>query len=327
MFGKLMTYIYDSRVFHALTHFLKSIRFKKQHVSLYDIIKIFLKQITKDEILERANGVAFNFTLAIFPAIIFLFTLTPYITNYIPDVNHESIMDFIGQLMPETMFSVVRSTVMDIISKTRGGLLTFGALFSLYLATNGMMSLIKAFNSCYKTVEKRGFFKTRLIATGLTVMLAFTLILAIVLLIVGNLVIDFMQREFSWLYLQLSDYDFFLILSVRFLVIFIVFFLAISFMYYFGPAVHFNWHFFSIGSIIATFLCLAVSYGFSYYITNFANYNKLYGSIGVLIALMIWQMILSVILLVGYEINAAIHQAYLKVPLSDLPSEEEQIKK
>jgi len=287
---------------------LKSIRFKRyEGLSLYEVIKVFIEKITKDEIIDRANGVAFNFALAIFPAIIFLFTLTPYIHEWIPEVSQESILTFIERIMPESMFETVESTVKDIIGNTRGGLLTFGALFSLFLATNGMMALMKAFNACYKTLEKRGFIKMRLVATGLTFMLAFVLILASVLLVVGNIAEDFISH-IEWL--EIGAFEIVLFFIIRFIIIFVVFFLAISFIYYFGPAVHYNWSFFSIGSLIATLLCIAVSYGFSFYVSNFATYNKLYGSLGVLIALMIWQEILSIVLLVGYEINASIHQAY-----------------
>ncbi|WP_246205917.1 YihY/virulence factor BrkB family protein [Fulvivirga aurantia] len=287
---------------------MKRIKFKRyEGLTLYEIIKVFIEKITKDEIIDRANGVAFNFALAIFPAIIFLFTLTPYIHEFVPDVSQANILEFIKSVMPNSMFETVESTVKDIVSNTRGGLLTFGAIFSLFLATNGMMALMKAFNSCYKTLEKRSFIKMRLVATGLTFMLAFVLILASMLLVVGNIVIDFIEH-IEWL--AIEDFAIYLFFITRFIIIFIVFFLAISFIYYFGPAVHYNWSFFSTGSLIATILCIAVSYGFSFYISNFATYNKLYGSLGVLIALMIWQEILSIVLLVGYEINASIHQAY-----------------
>lgn len=324
---RILKYILESPAFSWLTNFLKSIRFKRYDgLSLYQVVQVLIEKLTKDEIIERANGVAFSFALSIFPAVIFLFTLTPYIHAVIPEVSRASILDFVGGLMPEQMFLQVRDTIEDVISNRREGLLTFGGLFALYLATNGVVELMKAFNKCYKTVEKRGFLKTRLIAIGLTFMLAFVLILAIVLLVIGNIVIDFVDK-LEWI--NLEDYIFYILFAVRFAVIFIVFFLAISFIYYFGPAVHYNWRFFSIGSLIATLLCIAVSYGFSYYVTNFADYNKLYGSLGVLIAIMIWQFLLSVVLLVGYELNASLHQAYRIHGLGDreVLSEEERLER
>ncbi len=288
---------------------LKRIRIKgTNYLSLYRFFKIFLRNIQENEIVDRSNGVAFSFVLAVFPTIIFLFTLIPYIGQYFPAISRDNIMVMLGDYLPTSMYEVVASTVLDILSKQRGGLLTLGFLFALFLATNGMMSLMSAFNACYKTVEKRGFFEMRLTATGLTVFLAIVLLSSVVLLVLGEVAIREVSKEVAnlshWRLDKLTIYGLFFL---RFTVIFIVFFLGVSFIYYFGPAVHYNWKFISIGSIFATLTCLLISYGFSFYITNFASYNKVYGSIGALIAFMVWVQLLTLVLLFGYEINAAIH--------------------
>jgi membrane protein len=269
-----------------------------------------------DEILDRANGVAFNFILAIFPAVIFLFTMTPYITAFYPEINTETIMQFLGDEMPASMFEAVSSTLHDIISIQRGGLLSLGFFFSFYLSTNGMMALMRAFNACYRTIENRSAIKTRLIATALTVNMAIALLLAVMLLIVGQLALEYVTSNLpEWDWLDMSSFTVFLLFGLRFLALFIAFFLAISFVYYFGPAIHYNWRFFSVGSLLATFLSLAVTYGFSFYITNFGTYNKVYGSIGALIALMVLIQLITIVLLVGYEVNTSIHDAIRKEAL------------
>jgi membrane protein len=301
----------------VLITWMKKVRFKKyENVSLYKIFKIFISNLLNDDILDRANGVAFNFILAIFPGIIFLFTLIPYVTNFFPEINTESIMAFLGQQIPSSMFEVISSTVLDIVSNQRGGLLSLGFVFSIYLSTNGMMALMRAFNACYRTIENRGGFKTRLIATGLTINMTFVLFLAIILLIVGQFILEAVMAnipQFDWI--NISNFTVVMLFGLRFITIFIVFFLAISFVYYFGPAIHYNWRFFSVGSLLATFLCLGVSYAFSFYVTNFATYNKVYGSIGVLIAMMVWIQLITIVLLVGYEVNASIHDAIRKEAL------------
>jgi membrane protein len=311
-----MTYKYKKYLFkygqgqRAINWLKKVPMSRSENVSLYKVIKIFLKNVREDDVMDRANGVSYNFILAIFPTIIFLFTLIPYITSIVPEVNTQSIMAFLSTMMPPSMYDVIASTIEDIIGNSRGGLLTFGVLFALFLATNGMMALMRAFNSCYKTEEKRGVIKTRLIATGLTLNLAFVLFLAVILLVVGQIVLDYVLAhlpEFRWL--DFDDYTVYMILVLRFIVIFIVFFFAIATVYYFGPTVHYDWRFFSLGSVLATLGILGVSYGFSYYITNFGSYNKVYGSIGVLIALMIWVQLVTTVLLFGYEIDASLHEA------------------
>jgi membrane protein len=170
-----------------------------------------------------------------------------------------------------------------------------------------MLALMRAFNSCYRTIEKRGVLRMRLTAFALTLMLAVALFVAVTLLVVGQITIDYLATNAHRLNINLDNYTIYFLLLLRFLVIFILFFIVISCIYYFGPSVHYNWSFFSVGSTLATFAGLAISYGFSYYITNFGTYNKIYGSIGALIALMIWIQLLTVVLLFGYEVNASLH--------------------
>lgn len=302
---RILHKVNTSKYYHSLVGLLKKVRLKKRGVSLYDIIVVFFEKLRNDEIVTRANAVAFNFTLSIFPAIIFIFTLIPYIQiPQLPDLN-DQVMNFLSGWLPGPMYEVTASTIEDIISKRRGGLLSFGFIFSLFLATNGMVSLMKAFNRCYRTVENRNFWKSRFIATSLTIMLALVLFLAMLLLVIGQQVIIFLENA-EWIYIDIQDYVFYLVIGLRFVVLFFIFLIAISSIYYLAPAVHDRWKFFSTGSLTATLLSLGVTFAFSYYINNFGAYNKFFGSIGVLIALMVWLSILSVIILIGFEINASI---------------------
>ncbi len=303
---RVMLYLKSHPLINRMFLILKGIRFRGDKISLYFLIKTFIVKVQKDEILERANAVAFSFTMSVFPAILFLFTLIPFIHNFIPSVNSESIMAFLATLMPESMYSFVESTVQDIVSHSRGGLLTFGALMALFLATNGTMSLMVAFNSRYQTIKLRGYLKKRFIAVWLTLVMAFVLVLAILLLIGGQIAIDYLV---GISFFDMNSYVIYLAKIVRLLVLFIVFSIAISSLFYFGSEVHQKWSFFSYGSIIATVLVIAVSYVFSSYISSFGTYNKLYGSIGAMLALMFWIMLISIILLVCYEINASVHHA------------------
>ncbi len=257
-----------------------------------------------DDVMDRANGVAFNFTLATFPAILFTFTLIPYLP--ISDIDlMVLIMDFLEEVLPEDMYSIVAYTLNDIISKPRGGLLSFGFLFAFFTATNGMLALMRAFNRCYRTVEKRSFFKTRGIAAMLTVLLAFVLLTAVILFLFGQIFLRMMDEFFT------ANYFVYTIILLRFLIVFFIFFIAISFIYFYAPAVTNRWRFFSIGGFLSSLLALGVSFAFSYYLSNFSTYNKLYGSIGALIALMLWFYLISIILLLGYELNASLDKAKL----------------
>ena len=300
--------IFRNRLFNLLVDILKRIRLRKRDISLYSIIVILIRKIRNDELLDRSYSVAFSFTLAMFPLIIFLFTLLPYIHHYIPSLDSDTIMEFLQEVMPETTFRAASSTIKDIVSRQRGDLLSFGFLMAFFLATNGVLSLMGIFNRIHRTVENRSFIKSRLIAIMLTFMLAGVLFISILLLVAGQIALEFMVNN-GFL---LENYQVYLFVFLRFLTVFIIFQLVISLIYYFAPAVHDKLHFFSPGSILATLLSMAISFGFSFYISNFGTYNKIYGSIGALIALMIWLSMLSLILLIGYELNAAIDKASRK---------------
>src|SRR6218665_4022856 len=286
----------------------KRVRLQRNELSLYAFLNLLIHNIFEDEIFMRANAVSYNFILATFPAIIFLFTLIPFVHGYFPEVSTQSIMEFMQSLMPPGIYDIVSATILDILSIPRGGLLTFGFLFSLYLSTNGVTSLMGAFNSCYRTTEKRNFFRTRLTATALMFMMVGALIMAIILLVVGAFVLTYLTDHISeFSNLRLDQFTICFLFVLRFATIFFIFLIAFSFICYFGPSVHGDWYFFSAGSFFATLGILGICYGFSFYITNFATYNKVYGSIGALIALMIWIQLITTVLLIGYEINATLH--------------------
>jgi membrane protein len=179
------------------------------------------------------------------------------------------------------------------------------------------MALIRSFNLTYKTNENRGFFKERFIAVGLNFLLTFVLLIAFTVFILGNFVVKMLAKKDLIQY----DFTFYLTKSLTYLIIFSVFFFTISIIYYYAPAIHKRWKFFNAGSITASIMTILVTNLFSYYLVNFASYHKVYGSIGSLIALMVWLYFVSLILIVGFEINASIDQVKEEVEEEELTND------
>lgn len=280
---------------------------KKNNISLYSAIDFFIRELKKNDIGSESKSVAFSFTLAVFPAIIFLFTLVPYF--HLPWLTKESIVEFlkVGMQLPESMYTVISDTVLDIAQKPRGGLLSVGFALALVMSTNGMIALMDAFNKCYRSRDNRNFILKRLIAVGLTVLLSAVMLLSIIVLVFGNTILNLLE-SLDFIPFDLIDY-FRSFRIMEYGVFTLLFFFAISVIYYFAPTIQNRWKFFSLGAIIATGLCVSVSAIFSYYINNFGTYNKLYGSIGTLIGFMLWLNLICMILLIGFEINAAMDRA------------------
>lgn len=267
---------------------------------LYTVASFFFKEIGKDSLVNKASSLAYNFMLAIFPAIIFLFTLIPFIPKRIG--FQEQLMKLIILVLPESAYEAFSTTLDEIVNKQNSSLLSVGFFLSLFFATNGIHSLMMAFNKSSLVIETRTWFKQRMIAILLTFVIALSVIVCITAMFIGELALKYIDNE-----IQVKDglYTFVIDLT-RWALLGILYFVTISILYKYGPAHAKKWKFFSAGSWLATILAFLTIWGFSFYINNFSSYNKIYGSIGTLIVIMIWLYLNSLILLIGFELNASV---------------------
>ena len=272
---------------------------------MYNVADFFFTGIQRGSIIMRAQSLAFSFFLAIFPATIFLFSLIPYVP--IQDFQ-DQLLQLIRNILPKNAYESTRETIEDIIKHQRGGLLSLGFVFALYFTTNGFMALMRGFNSSYHEQEKRPPWKRRGVAVILTIILSVLLIVATALIIFSEVTFKYLVKKA----ILKSKTQVVLILLGKWVVVFALFFFAISFLYYYAPAVRKKWRFISAGSTFATVLSIFISIGFAFFVNNFGQYNKVYGSIGTLIVILLWIYFNSLILLLGFELNASIDRAKKK---------------
>jgi membrane protein len=92
----------------------------------------------------------------------------------------------------------------------------------------------------------------------------------------------------------------------RYIILTLILFLSVSIIFFYGPKSSNHWKFISPGAFVTTVLIIVSTYLFGLYISNFGQYNKLYGSIGTLLVIMLWIYINSIVLLIGFDLNASI---------------------
>jgi membrane protein len=272
------------------------------NIVIYDVADFFFTGIRKGSIVMRAQSLAFSFFLAIFPAIIFVFSLIAYI----PISNLQAdVMVLIQSLMPKDAFKWTKDTIEDIIRIQRGGLLSLGFLFALYFTTNGFMTMMRGFNTSYHIDETRSPWQQRRSALVLTLILTTLTVLATTLILVSGEATKFLVSK----HILKSKTQIAMLLIGKWAVVLALLFFAISFLYYYAPAVKKRWTFISPGSTFATLLSILFSTGFAFFVNNFGRYNKVYGSIGTIIVVMLWIYFNSVSLILGFELNASIDNA------------------
>ncbi|MFK5856600.1 MAG: YihY/virulence factor BrkB family protein, partial [Bacteroidota bacterium] len=117
---------------------------------LYDVLVFFMRGLFKGVLTYRASAIAYNFFLALIPLILFLFTLIPYVTS--SDFQN-TLLDLMDDIIPSNIYSMVKSTIVEIISRPKGGLLSLGFLMAVYFATNGVDAVLEGFNQSYHRIK------------------------------------------------------------------------------------------------------------------------------------------------------------------------------
>ncbi|MBT8385617.1 MAG: YihY/virulence factor BrkB family protein [Bacteroidia bacterium] len=265
-------------------------------MSLYHLIEMYVIGILQGALTTRASSVAFSFFMALFPFALFILTLIPYIEI---QGFQEGFMQFISQALPPQTYDAVDAVLNDIINNKYSGLLSFGFILSIFLMTNGINSLFGGFEYSYHQLKTRSVLKLYLVSMAISILLALLLFITVAVIIYFEIAITDLKLKG-----YVSD-DILWVEMGRYIIILAMLFTMVCMFYYFGTKEGRNISFFSPGAIFTTLLVIINFKIFDIYVKKFAQYNELYGSIGTLLVLMLFIWLNSIILLLGFELNAA----------------------
>ena len=268
--------------------------------SFYDLLEMYVIGIVKGTLSSRAGSISFSFFMALFPFLLFVLNLIPFIDSIIPIQNFdETVLSYMELFIPKETQGFFSDIFNDIRNKPRGGLLSSVFLLSVILTANGVSSIFVGFEVSYHVKLERNFFRQYIYALAVSVLLAFLLLMAVVIFFYFEFYIlqnlnNLIPNEINWI--RISQGLFFSFLT----------YISVSILYYFGTVEGRKTRFFSPGALMTTLLFLITTYGFGIYIDNFSTYNQLYGSIGALLIFLLYIWINATILLLGFELNATL---------------------
>ena len=272
-------------------------------VPVNQVFRFVIKGFRKGVLVTRASAIAFNLLMALLPASIFLFTLIPFIP--IPNFQEELIRLF-ESIIPVNAFSFLETTIIDIVTNKSGGWLLVMFIATIIFSTNGIHAVIHAFVVSSHSFKSRSWVHQRKISIVLLLIIVLMIAFAGCLIIFGKIAMNRLV-EINVLERRMVI---FVLISLKWVLVILLMFLAISFLYYLAPAKKNEFRFISPGSTLATVLFILTSQGFSAYVNNFGQYNKLYGWIGTLMVILVWLYLNSIALLIGFELNLSIRDAH-----------------
>ncbi|CAM1372507.1 Ribonuclease BN [Tenacibaculum litopenaei] len=297
-------------IINILVKFGKTIKIPGlEGMSLYDVIEMYIMGIVKGALTTRAGGIAYSFFMAIFPFLLFILTLIPYIPI---DGFQEGLFSLIQEVLPPKTFDAVDGVLRDILNNQYGGLLSFGFLASIFLMTNGVNAIFGGFEYSYHVQEYRNILRAYIISLGVSLLMSFFLIVTVVFVLLYQIALAKINEK-GWF--NTSDLDLFY--YGRGLLFLIMIFTIVSLLFRYGTKQGKDLRFFSPGAILTTVVSMFTFYLFGIYVVEFAKYNQLYGSIGTLLILMLFVWLNAIILLLGFELNATIFRLKHTNKLSD----------
>jgi membrane protein len=283
--------------------FLKAIKLPGfSGFSIFDLLEMYVIGIVKGALSYRAGSISFSFFMALFPFLLFILNLIPFV-DMIPFVRIENFDDiflrYIELFLPSETQIFFTDIFEDIRNKPRGGLLSSVFMLSVFLSANGVSAIFGSFEVSYHVNFSRNFFRQYLLSLGVSVLLAFLSLFAVIIIFYFEF---FILNNLG----ALIPSEIKLTRMGQFAFFGLFIYLIISILYYFGTIEGRKIRFFSPGSLMTTLLFFLTTYFFGIYIENFSTYNQLYGSIGALLIFLLYIWINSNILLLGFELNATL---------------------
>jgi membrane protein len=292
-------------VLRWILRILKSIKLPGlEGLSLYDLLEMYVLGIIHGALTIRASAVAFSFFMAIFPFLLFIIILIPYL----PFEGFQSdFLNFLDASLPPNTSDFFNQNIFENINKNRGGGLISSVFFiSMFLMSNGVNAVFSGFENSYHQQFNRSFINQYLYAFGVSIILVIILIITIIG--IGFSEIYLIHPLYDTLNIEDTTTELFWLDASKFLFFVVMIYLIIAVLYFFGTKDGKQSRFFSVGALFTTLLVLLNSYLFGFYIENFSNYNQLYGSIGALLILLFYLWLNAIILLLGFELNASLQQ-------------------
>lgn len=251
------------------------------------------RRIIRHDSLGYSAQLAYFFLLSLFPLLITMFSLLPYLP-----LKTEDIMYFISDFAPGETITFIDSTLDTLLEKHNGGILSFGIIATLWAASNGMNAIIRAMNLAYEIDDDRPFFIVRGLSVLLTIVMIAVFIIALLLPVFGKHIGIYISSKFGYTDQFIDTWN-----TIRFILSSVILFIVFSAVYFLTPNRKMKCATVVPGAVFSTIGWILASMGFSFYVNNFGNYTFMYGSLGVIIVLMIWFYITGAVLIIGGEIN------------------------
>jgi membrane protein len=272
--------------------------------------------LVADRLFGHAAELGFYFLFALFPTLFSASSILGLAARSAHQI-YDRLLDYLAVLIPTAALGTVLETFNQTTAAATSGKITFGLVAAIWSASVGISAIQDTLNAVYKIQDRRSFFKARIDAIGLTILLSIIVTLGLASLLGGDVSALVAYRLIPYRIFAIA-----VAAAARFIAwVIATALLALTFavIYYWAPAVRARrWHWLTPGGATGILGWLLASLGLRVYIHFFNSYSITYGSLGAVIILLMWFYITGLMLLLGAEINSEIEAAAAETRLASL---------
>jgi membrane protein len=288
---------------------------------IFDICMDAFYTFLADDGWAIASHIALSTLMALFPFLIVLTSLAGFFGS---KELADQAADLMLQVWPRQVANTLSGQIHDVLTTTRGDILTIGAVLAVYFASNGVEALRIALNRAYSVVETRRWYWLRLESIGYTLIAAFTSLAMSFLIVLGPLIIEAARRHIP-LIVESNEQ---LLNFARYTVTVTALIVALFILHAWVPAGRRSFLQILPGVIFTMLASLVSGIVFGQYLARFANnYVSMYAGLASVIIALVFLYFIAAIFVYGGELNAAIiksrlpHGVSLQAAQSLKPSE------
>jgi membrane protein len=265
---------------------------------------------------------AFYFLFSLFPTLFSATAILGFAARS-PNLIYDRLLHYLTFAVPTAALSVVLGTFSETTPVAARGTLTLGVIAAIWSASVGVSAIQDTLNVVYKVEDTRSYFRARIYAIGLTILLTVVVSLIPACILAGDVL--------SALSLQDLHPHFVAVLAAAgakvgsWLSAAGLLALTFAITYYFAPDVEKSrWHWLTPGGAVAIVGWSIACVGFRVYLHFFNSFSVTYGSMGAVFILLTWFYMSGLMLLVGAEINSEIEAAAAekRIAPSSFPAED-----
>ena len=253
-----------------------------------------------DDLLGWSAQISYYFFLALFPALICFVALASFFPiEHLTDI----VLGVLTRVALPEVLALVDRQLAAIAESHSTGLLTFGIIGTVWSASAGMQTVIRTLNFAYHVPETRPWWRVRLRAMALTLVIPAFALTALTLMLVGPV---FGERLAGALHVSaLFVWSWRL---VHWPLIFALVVSGVALVYTVGPNASQRWNCLIPGSCFATASWIGASLGLRWYVVSMSRYQQTYGAIGAALVILLWFYVSGLAMLVGAELNAVVNE-------------------